>query len=136
MNFVALKMLTGDRAKYLGLIFTIAFSSFLLANQTSIFAGILARTGSQIINVADADIWVMDWRTEYVDEIRPLTENDLYRVRGVPGVQWAVRLGEMTFLVGPSGSGKTTLLSVIAPIERSQAASGITTMKFFAPPNA
>ncbi len=42
MNFIALKMLTGDRAKYLGLIFTIAFSSFLLANQTSIFAGILA----------------------------------------------------------------------------------------------
>ena len=92
MNFVALKMLTGDRAKYLGLIFTIAFSSFLLANQTSIFAGILARTGSQIIDVADADLWVMDWRTEYVDEIKPLTENDLYRVRGVPGVQWAVRL--------------------------------------------
>jgi putative ABC transport system permease protein len=92
MNFVALKMLTGDRAKYLGLIFTIAFSSFLLANQTSIFAGILARTGSQIIDVADADLWVMDPRTEYVDEIKPLTENDLYQVRGVQGVQWAVRL--------------------------------------------
>jgi putative ABC transport system permease protein len=92
MNFVALKMLTGDRAKYLALIFTIAFSSFLLANQTSIFAGILARTGSQIIDVTDADIWVMDPRTEYVDEVQPLTENDLYRVRGVPGVQWAVRL--------------------------------------------
>jgi hypothetical protein len=30
MNFVAIKMLTGDRAKYLGLIFAIAFSTFLL----------------------------------------------------------------------------------------------------------
>src|SRR6266542_835168 len=48
MNFVALKMLTGDRAKYLGLIFTIAFCTFLLENQTSIFAGILKRKGSQI----------------------------------------------------------------------------------------
>jgi ATP-binding cassette subfamily B protein len=46
MNFVALKMLTSDRAKYLGLIFTIAFCTFLLENQTSIFAGILKRTGS------------------------------------------------------------------------------------------
>jgi ATP-binding cassette subfamily B protein len=46
MNFVALKMLTRDRAKYLGLIFTIAFCTFLLENQTSIFAGILKRTGS------------------------------------------------------------------------------------------
>ena len=34
MNFVALKMLTGDRAKYLDLIFTIAFCAFLLENQT------------------------------------------------------------------------------------------------------
>ena len=45
MHFIALKMLTGDRAKYLGLIFAIAFCTFLLENQTSIFAGILRRTG-------------------------------------------------------------------------------------------
>ena len=44
MNFVALRMLTGDRAKYLGLIFAIAFCTFLLENQTSIFASILKRT--------------------------------------------------------------------------------------------
>src|SRR5499433_3071694 len=92
MNFVAIKMLTGDRAKYLGLIFAIAFASFLLENQSSIFAGVVLRTASQIVDVTDADIWVMDPNTQYVDEIRALTENDLYRVRSVPGVQWAVRL--------------------------------------------
>ena len=92
MNFVAIKMLTGDRSKYLGLIFAIAFASFLLENQSSIFAGIMKRTTSQILDVTDVDIWVMDARTEYIDEIKALTENDLYRVRGVPGVQWAVRL--------------------------------------------
>ncbi len=92
MNFVAVKMLTGDRAKYLGLIFAIAFASFLLENQSSIFAGVVGRTASQIVDVTDADIWVMDPNTQYIDEIRALTENDLYRVRGVPGVQWAVRL--------------------------------------------
>jgi len=91
MNFVALKMLMGDRAKYLGLVFTVAFASFLMANQSSIFAGIMKRTASQIIDVVDADIWVMDPQTQYVDEIKPLTENDLYRVRGLPGVEWAVR---------------------------------------------
>ena len=63
MNFVALKMLTGDRAKYLGLIFTIAFCTFLLENQTSIFSGILQRTGSQIADVTDAEIRVMDAKT-------------------------------------------------------------------------
>jgi len=92
MNFVAIKMLTGDRAKYLGLIFAIAFSTFLLENQSSIFAGIMKRTTSQIIDVTDADIWVMDRQTQYADEVKSLTENDLYRVRGVPGVEWAVRL--------------------------------------------
>ena len=92
MNFVALRMLTGDRAKYIGLIFAIAFSTLLLENQSSIFAGIMKRTTSQILDVTDGDIWVMNQKTLYVDEVRALTENDLYRVRGVPGVQWAVRL--------------------------------------------
>ena len=92
MNFVALKMLTGDRAKYLGLIFTIAFCTFLLENQTSIFAGILKRTGSQIADVTDADIWVMDPKTEYFEQTNALKDTDLTRVRGVDGVQWAVKL--------------------------------------------
>ena len=92
MNFVALKMLTGDRAKYLGLIFTIAFCTFLLENQTSIFAGILKRTGSQIRDVTDAEIWVMDPKTEYFEQTKALKDTDLNRVRGVDGVQWAVKL--------------------------------------------
>jgi len=92
MNFVALKMLTGDRAKYLGLIFTIAFCTFLLENQTSIFAGILKRTGSQIADVTDAEIWVMDAKTEYFEQTKSLKDTDLMRVRGVEGVGWAVKL--------------------------------------------
>ena len=92
MNFIALKMLTGDRAKYLGLIFAIAFCTFLLENQTSIFAGILRRTGSQILDVTDADIWVMDAQTEYFEQTKALKDTDLTRVRGVDGVQWAVKL--------------------------------------------
>jgi putative ABC transport system permease protein len=92
MNFVALKMLTGDRAKYLGLVFTIAFCTFLLENQTSIFAGILKRTGSQISDVTDAEIWVMDAKTEYFEQTKAMKDTDLNRVRGVEGVQWAVKL--------------------------------------------
>src|SRR5437016_13882732 len=92
MNFVALRMLTGDRAKYLGLIFAIAFCTFLLENQTSIFASILKRTGSQIIDVTDADVWVMDGKTEYFEQTKALKDTDLTRVRGVNGVEWAVKL--------------------------------------------
>jgi putative ABC transport system permease protein len=92
MRFIALRMLTGDRAKYLGLVFAIAFCTFLLENQTSIFAGIMNRTGSQIADVTDASIWVMDPKTEYFEQTKSLKETDLTRVRGVDGVAWAVRL--------------------------------------------
>jgi len=92
LNFVALRMLTGDRAKYFGLVFAIAFCTFLLENQTSIFANIMRRTASQILDVTDAEVWVMDPRTEYWDQTKALKDTDLIRVRGVDGVQWAVRL--------------------------------------------
>ena len=96
MNFIALRMLTGDRAKYLGLIFAVAFCTFLLENQTSIFAGILNRTGSQILDVTDADVWVMDPNTEYFEQTKALKDTDLTRVRGVDGVEWAVNLFKAT----------------------------------------
>src|SRR5947209_6840784 len=83
-------MLTGDRAKYVALVFAISFSSFLITQQASIFAGLMDRTRSQIQDVTDADIWVMDPATQYVDEVYALKDSDLGVVRGVPGVRWAV----------------------------------------------
>src|SRR5260370_1006541 len=85
-------LLTGDRSKYLGLIFGISFATLLMSQQISVFLGIMRRTGSQILDVRDADIWVMDNKVRYVDEVPGLPETDLQRVRGVPGVEWAVRL--------------------------------------------
>src|SRR5262249_20976776 len=90
MNDVALRMLLGDRAKYIGLIFGIAFSTMLMSNQVAIFSGLMLRTASQIRDAREANIWVMDPRVEYVDEIEPMTDTQLDRVRGVYGVDWAV----------------------------------------------
>lgn len=111
MSFVALKMLTGDRAKYFGLIFAIAFTSFLLANQISIFIGIMTRPGSQIRDVVDADIWVMDPQTLYSDEVYALRDYELYRVRSVPGVEWAVPLYKgLGRAKAPDGKFRTVIL--------------------------
>jgi putative ABC transport system permease protein len=85
-------MLMSDRAKYFGLVFAFAFSTFLLLNQMSIFTGIMKRTGSQVMDVTDADIWVMDPYTEYFEQTKALKDTDLARVRGVVGVDYAVRL--------------------------------------------
>jgi putative ABC transport system permease protein len=92
MVWVALKMLTGNRAKYYAIIFGIAFASMLMTQQASIFVGLMRNTSSQIRDIQGADVWVMDPSVQFIDDIKPLTENDLYRVRGVPGVAWAVRL--------------------------------------------
>src|SRR5688572_30744714 len=48
-------------------------------------------TTSQIRDVKGVDIWVMDPNVQFVDDIKPLSEKDLFRVRGVAGVDWAVR---------------------------------------------
>ncbi len=92
MNWIAWKMLTGDRAKYLGTVFGVAFGVLLIAQQTSIFVGLMRRTAHSVIDVRDASVWVMDPQLQNADEIKPLSDSDLGRVRGVSGVEWAVRL--------------------------------------------
>ena len=92
MTWIALRMLMGDRAKYFGLIFGVAFATLLMSQQVSIFMGIIRRTASQITDVRDCSIWVMDEKARFIDEVPALPDTDLYRVRGVEGVQWAVRL--------------------------------------------
>jgi putative ABC transport system permease protein len=92
MNWIALKMLTGDRPKYVGLVAGVTFAALLVAQQASICCGLLLRTTSTIQDIEDAGVWVMDQNVEFIDEAKPLTEDDLYRVQGVPGVAWATRL--------------------------------------------
>ena len=92
MNWIALKMLMGDRSKYLGLIFGVTFATLLMTQQISIFMGIIRRTASQILDVRDAAIWVMDNKVRYIDEVPGLPDTYLQRVQGVEGVAWAVKL--------------------------------------------
>jgi putative ABC transport system permease protein len=91
MTWIAWRMLIGNRGKYLGIVLGIAFAALLIAQQASIFCGLMNMTTSQIRDVKGVDIWVMDANVQFVDDIKPLSENDLYRVRGVAGVEWAVR---------------------------------------------
>jgi putative ABC transport system permease protein len=92
MNFVALKMLVGDRAKYLGIIMGITFASLLITQQLAIFIGLMSRTFGAVTDLALPDVWVMDPKVQFIDDIKPLQDTELYRVRGVAGVEWAVPL--------------------------------------------
>lgn len=90
MRAIAIKMLLGDRAKYLGLVFGVTFATLLMAQQVSIFVGLMARTASAILTVSEADIWVMDPRVRYIEEVEPMRDIELSNVRSVKGVAWAV----------------------------------------------
>lgn len=89
---IALKMLFGDRGKYIGIITGIALASVLMIQQPGILISIFSRTYSFISDVALPDLWVMDPMVQYVDDSQPMLDTELYRVRGVKGVEWAVPL--------------------------------------------
>jgi putative ABC transport system permease protein len=92
MYSIALKMLIGDRGKYLGIIMGLTFASLLITQQSSIFTGLMTRTYGAITDLSQPDIWVMDPKVLFIDDIKPLQDTELYRVRGIPGVEWAVPL--------------------------------------------
>jgi putative ABC transport system permease protein len=92
MNLIALKMLVGDRAKYLGIIMGLTFASLLITQQLAIFFGLMARSYGAITDLGYPDIWVMDPKVQFIDDVKPLQDTELDRVRGVAGVEWATPL--------------------------------------------
>jgi putative ABC transport system permease protein len=90
MNHIAIKMLMGDRGKYLGIVMGLTFASLIMTQQPAIFLGLMSRSYSFITDVGLPDIWVMDEKVQFVDDIKPLQDTELYRVRGISGVQWAM----------------------------------------------
>ena len=91
MYHLALKMLIGDRAKYIMLIGGLTFASLLMTQQCGVFFGLLSWTTSHLRNMRAA-IWVVDPKVEQVNEVKPMRDTDVNRVRSVAGVAWAVPL--------------------------------------------
>lgn len=92
MYSIALKMLIGDRGKYLGIIMGLTFASLLITQQSSIFTGLMTRTYGAITDLSQPDIWVMDRKVQFIDDVKPLQDTELFRIRSVDGVEWAVPL--------------------------------------------
>ncbi len=118
MSWIAIKMLVGDRTKFFGIVLGLTFSALLITQQGSIFCGLMLRTCGQITDITGADLWVMDPAVRYIDDVKPMLESNLYRVRGVEGVRWAVPLykGQARAKVSPAGAGgdeKTVIEQVI-----------------------
>lgn len=87
---LALAMLFRDRGKYFGIVMGVALAATVITQQGSIFVGIMTRTFAALTDMPQASIWVMDPKVQFIDDVKPLQDTELYRVRGVPGVAWAV----------------------------------------------
>jgi putative ABC transport system permease protein len=86
---IAFKLLVNDRAKFAALLVGITFAVFLMIEMTSLFAGILSRSSSTVVNIG-ASIWVMDPAVQTVANTIPLPDYVLDEVRSIPGVKYAV----------------------------------------------
>jgi len=88
---IALKMLFRDRAKYAMLVCGLAFCSLLMCQQSSVFCGLMMWTTATVRNIG-APVWVVDAKVEQANEVIPMRQIEIERVRSVPGVAWAVPL--------------------------------------------
>lgn len=86
---IAIKMLMGDRLKYFGLLAGMSFAAMMIAQQASIFVGLISQTGTFIRGLPYVDLWVMDDQVRFSEDQQPLPDTALPRVRGIEGVEWA-----------------------------------------------
>ncbi len=79
---VAIKMLMGDTGKYIGTIVGITFAALIMTQQPTVLLGLLSRTYSLISDASYPDLWIMDPKVQAVDDVKPLQDTKLVRVRG------------------------------------------------------
>jgi putative ABC transport system permease protein len=88
---LALKMLYGDVAKFVMLLGGLTFCALLMTQQSGVFCGLMMWTTSTLRNIK-VPIWVCDAKVEQVNEVVPMRDIEVNRVRSVEGVDWAVPL--------------------------------------------
>ncbi len=88
---IAYKLLVNDKGKFAALLVGITFAVFLMVMMTSMFAGILHRASSTLINIG-AKIWVMDPAVNTPANSIPMPDYVLDAARSINGVKYAVPL--------------------------------------------
>lgn len=93
---IAVKMLRGDRAKYIGLLLGITFTSFLVTYAGSYLCGFMTRGFAVVSENPNVDVWVMDPAVESTQLTTTIPDSALSRVRSVQGVLYAMPLAIAT----------------------------------------
>jgi putative ABC transport system permease protein len=88
---LAFKLLVNDRTKFAALLLGITFAVFLMLMMLSLFAGVLQRSSSSVINIG-AKMWVMDPAVTTPAQSIPMPDYVQDAVRSIAGVRYAVPL--------------------------------------------
>lgn len=90
MTNLALKMLIGNRASFIGAIFGIFLATLLISQQSAIFLGLVSRSYRTITDIPSPNIWVMNPATESDDRVRGMPDGNLDVVKSFSEIEWAV----------------------------------------------
>lgn len=113
MLTIAWKFIKFDKAKSIGIIVGILISTFLIGQQLGVFFFLSGLMGALATDV-EADIWVVDSKTDDVNQLGRLDIRNLRAVQGINGIKEAFPLmiagASCNFENGTSGA--ITLLGV------------------------
>ena len=86
---IAYKLLVNDKGKFAALLIGITFSTFLMIQMTSMFAGMMRKASATVTNTG-AKVWVMDHAVTNVASSIPMPDFMLDATRSMKGVKFAV----------------------------------------------
>jgi putative ABC transport system permease protein len=115
----ALRFISYDKPKSIGVVLGIIISTFLVGQQTGIFL-FLTGAMSSLVSNSRADLWVVDSQTTNVNALGPMDVRIGRQVESIPGVRKAFPLvvagGTAKFQAGQAAP--VTLIGVQAPAFR------------------
>lgn len=89
MISVAIKMLIGNKASCIGVIFGVFLATLLISQQSAIFLGLVSRSYRMVTDIPAPNIWVVDPSTESDETMRGMPDSYVNVVRSIPNIQWA-----------------------------------------------
>ena len=109
MLLIAFKMLIGNRAAFIGVIFGIFLAILLISQQSAIFLGLVSRSYRLVTATPAPNAWVVDPTTEGEDLVRAMPEDYVRYVKSLPGVEWALPINYALLpLTTPTGQFRIT----------------------------
>lgn len=90
MISIAFKMMIGNKAAFIGVIFGIFLAILLISQQSAIYLGLISRSYRIVTNTPEPDLWIIDPATQGEDLIRSMPKEYLQYVKSIPNIEWAV----------------------------------------------